>query len=107
MQLAGFIVLTIGSLVFNEVLRLPFCGLNKFTMAYIQKHNNKSNNKDIPDAPHYIAVSPGSYDSSRLKISLKARARSTFTKAGGAGGGVEKSYQPSTSFSEHNGSFTG
>ncbi len=76
MQLAGFIILTLGSLIFNEVIRLPFCGLNTFTLAALRAKQKGEKNPDPLNVPPYMSSSPGTYDYSRLRESVKLRAAS-------------------------------
>ena len=39
LQLGGFILLAIGILVYNEILILPFFGLNKYTKIALEKRD--------------------------------------------------------------------
>ena len=63
-------MLTIGSLIFNEVLKLPFCKLNAYTA---DKLKSKKAQEELVDSeegtatgqPDYITSSPATYDASK------------------------------------------
>lgn len=42
-ELAGFILLILGNLIFNEIIVLKFCGLNKYTKNNRQNFENSKN----------------------------------------------------------------
>ena len=42
MQLVGFWVLVIGTLIFNEILIIPFCGFNKYTQQKLKENRENS-----------------------------------------------------------------
>lgn len=39
LQVVGFVFLIFGIIIYNEIIVLPFCGLNKDTKKYLQKKN--------------------------------------------------------------------
>jgi hypothetical protein len=41
-QLAGFLILLLGVFVYNEILIIPFCGLNTNTKAAIEKRKHEN-----------------------------------------------------------------
>lgn len=47
LQLLGFIVMVAGNFIYNEIVEIPFLGLNRNLKKYIQKDSiNISLNKD-------------------------------------------------------------
>lgn len=70
LQLFGFIFLVFGTLVFNEILVLPFLGLDSNTKGALKKR--KGEEKGLLDSGHinktvgYVGLSPqASYDATR------------------------------------------
>lgn len=62
LQLFGFIVLIFGTLVYNEILVIPFLGLNYYTKVNIARRENGDN----ADEFDYVGVSPiATYDGKR------------------------------------------
>ena len=59
LQLFGFILLVIGTLVFNEIVTVPFFGFNLYTREALAKNmeSEKSGLLDHPPAT-YSGVSP-------------------------------------------------
>jgi hypothetical protein len=78
LQLFGFIFLVFGTLVYNEILILPFWGFDQNTKAAIQKRKEENERKGLLDetnnddiAVPYAAVSPhAGYDSRRNERNL-------------------------------------
>jgi hypothetical protein len=75
MQLAGFILLVLGTLVFNEILILPFLGFDQYTRVALEmKKKGNEEKRGLLDSRHpeeisaanYTAMSPhGGYDAQR------------------------------------------
>lgn len=76
LQLGGFIVLVIGTLVYNEIIVIPFLGLDQNTRAALAQ--KEAEGKALLDGKHghmgnndYMAVSPQApYDANRNKRKL-------------------------------------
>jgi drug/metabolite transporter (DMT)-like permease len=78
LQLFGFILLVFGTLVFNEILILPFMGFDQFTRTALEKKKNGEEkglldgSREGADAPTYIGLSPqASYDATRNQRALE------------------------------------
>jgi amino acid transporter len=71
LQLLGFICLVIGTLVYNEILIVPFLGFDQWTKIAIQKRELENGNVKRSNAPNmgtdnYIGTSPhAGYDDGR------------------------------------------
>ena len=82
LQLGGFILLVLGTLVFNEILVVPFLGFNLFTRAALEKAK-KEDSRGLLDntqtqlqneTPNYSGLSPhASYDATRYQKNLADR----------------------------------
>jgi len=79
LQLFGFILLVFGTLVFNEILILPFLGFDHYTKEALEKKKNKnSETKGLLDDPgfdktaaNYTGTSPhAGYDTTRNQRAL-------------------------------------
>ena len=46
LELIGFILLVCGTLVYNEIVQIPFFGFNQNTKAAIAQRKTKLNNSD-------------------------------------------------------------
>ena len=79
LQLAGFVVLVIGVVLYNEILELPILGFNQNTKAAIQRRKleeggtegNDPSAKMITDTTDYVHSSPHAYDKQRQYNRLK------------------------------------
>lgn len=76
LQLGGFILLVFGTLVYNEIIILPFLGFNRYTKEALQKEEAQNggllDRKDstLPGSD-YIGLSPhAAYDATRAKRSI-------------------------------------
>lgn len=72
MQLFGFILLVSGTLVYNEIVIVPFCGFDKNTKVALEKKRKYlsepygKNSSPPDDKSNYIPISPHAvYDSNR------------------------------------------
>lgn len=62
-----------GTLVYNEIVVIPYFGFDKNTKAAREKAQNGRKNKDVPSSD-YVAVSPhAAYDAARnqRKVQMK------------------------------------
>jgi hypothetical protein len=70
LQLAGFLLLVLGTLVFNEIVILPFLGFDKNTKAAIAMREKEAHgfldNSGNKGETAYMAASPyATYDATR------------------------------------------
>jgi hypothetical protein len=86
-QLVGFILLVIGTLVFNEIIIIPFLGFNQNTKGAIEKRKLQAveNGEDVDEnglldgtkdekdenGNDYLAVSPATYNYNRNYRNVK------------------------------------
>lgn len=90
-------VLTIGSLLFNEVLKIPCCNLDKYTAEKLKKQEKLLDGEDSESvrrsaiAPDYVATSPASYDVSKVRNRLLAQQQE---KERGKGSQFQIEYDP-------------
>ena len=40
LQLWGFLLIVAGTVVYNEIVEIPFCGFNQYTLKSIEKNSN-------------------------------------------------------------------
>lgn len=90
LELFGFILLVLGTLVYNEIIVLPFWGFDKNTKAAIQRRHQAEHLVDIADereaianktSDDYMATSPhAGYDAQRNVRILKKKLNDEITK---------------------------
>lgn len=76
LELIGFILLVAGTLVYNEIVVVPFWGFDKNTRAALEKRKQLlgSDNIDGIDGAGYMGLSPGAaYDANRNKRILDSK----------------------------------
>ena len=70
MQLAGFFLLVLGTLIYNEIIKIPWFGMKE---SIEEKHKymkmrNEAKHKEVADENEYMGYSPGAvYDSTHYK----------------------------------------
>lgn len=70
MQLAGFFLLVLGTLIYNEIIKIPWFGMKE---SIEEKHKymklrNEAKHKEVTDENEYMGYSPGAvYDSTHYK----------------------------------------
>jgi len=88
LQLFGFILLVFGTLVYNEILVIPFFGFNLYTKEAIKKREGEQPVRgeakqllDDNNAANYAAFSPNAgYDASRLKRNIQHKMEDVVNK---------------------------
>lgn len=103
LQLFGFIFLVIGTLVFNEIVVLPFLGFDKFTKPALERKKRSNEKQNLLDgngeatAANYSGLSPhASYDATRNQRNLEHKRQENEGHEIGYGEDVitqEKKYQ--------------
>lgn len=76
LQIPGYILLTFGTLLYNEIIVLPFCGFNENTKDAIAKRQglDERMSQRIANQGYTAPGSPGkAYDSQRRDRSLTAK----------------------------------
>ena len=76
LQIPGFILLTFGTLLYNEIIVLPFCGYNENTREAIAKREglDERMSQRLVNQGYSAPGSPGkAYDSQRRDRSLTAQ----------------------------------
>jgi len=63
LAIIGFIFLVFGTLLFNEIIEVPLCGLNANTKRAIAERNLETADGSALKDPYYMASSPhANYD---------------------------------------------
>jgi len=66
LELIGFVFLVIGTLVYNEIVIVPFMGFDEWTSIAIEKRQGSKGNVLRSNASNYIGTSPhAGYDNNR------------------------------------------
>lgn len=77
-SLVGFFMLAGGTLVFNEIIVIPFLGFDSYTADAIAKRKNKDGAQDQDE--NYLSLSPhAAYDSKRNERGLHNELNATYT----------------------------
>lgn len=72
-SIIGFVMLAGGTLVFNEILVVPFLGFDKNTADAIAKRKKKAGGADDQVDQNYVSLSPhAAYDTQRNRRALQA-----------------------------------
>jgi len=67
MSIIGFVFLAFGTLMYNEIIEIPFCGFNYMTKKAIAKREGVEDTKDMD----FVGSSPhAAYDSNRNKRAM-------------------------------------
>ena len=70
-SIIGFVILVIGTLLYNEIFELPCCGFNNNTKRAIAEREGELGPEGTGDAANYMATSPhAAYDANRNKRAL-------------------------------------
>ena len=89
MQLVGFILLVCGTLVYNEIVVIPYYGFDQNTKAAIAKREkaglleDRLGDSDRGEEPAYISQSPhAAYDAARQKRKVNMKVEEMRLEAG-------------------------
>jgi len=85
-QLIGFLLLVMGTLVYNEIVILPWEPFSKNTKVNILKREGKKSITKEGENPEYMGVSPhAGYDANRYKRNIESKTNERYERLAGFG----------------------